>query len=103
MKYNGIVVDLGAGLTQISPVQYGYTSQFSSNVFKVTGNAVDEYLYKLIYSSYNFDDAYQNDNIFQSPFPSRQPNLRELYKIKMDLKETSISPYQIPFNFEVLT
>ena len=25
-----------------------------------------------------------------------------LYKIKQDLKETSLSPYQIPFNFEVL-
>ena len=25
-----------------------------------------------------------------------------LFKIKQDLKETSLSPYQIPFNFEIL-
>jgi actin-related protein len=37
MKYNGIVVDLGANYTQICPVSEGYTSCLSSSFFKVTG------------------------------------------------------------------
>jgi actin-related protein len=49
LKYDGIVVDLGAELTQISPVMNGYTSQCSSTTYKVTGNKVDEYLAKILY------------------------------------------------------
>ena len=44
LEYTGVVIDLGAGLTQISPVDNGYTSYLSSSNFKVTGEAVDEYL-----------------------------------------------------------
>ena len=92
LKYDGIVVDLGAELTQISPVMNGYTSQCSSSTFKVTGNKVDEYLAKILYQKFSLD---------------LEPNMSEMnylniFKLKQDLKETSFSPYKIPFNYEML-
>jgi actin-related protein len=96
LEFNGIVVDLGAELTQISPVDQGYTSQFSSNFFKITGRKIDEFMYKLLYHKFNLNAIHG--------VAARPPRLDmvSLYKIKQDLKETSLSPYQIPFNFEVL-
>ena len=44
LKYSGIVVDFGADLTQISPVENGYTSFFSACDFKVNGQAIDKYI-----------------------------------------------------------
>ena len=31
LKYSGVVVDLGADITQVSPVENGYTSFYSSD------------------------------------------------------------------------
>lgn len=79
-------------MTQISPVVNGYTSQSSSNHFKVTGKRVDEYLMKLLYQKFSLDlepKALQMDTL-------------SLFKIKNDLKETFFSPYKIPFNYEML-
>lgn len=59
MAYNGLVVDLGAGLTQISPVSDGYTSQCSSHFFKVTGEQADEYLYRSLHDKYSLDPQKQ--------------------------------------------
>ena len=53
--YNGVVVDLGAGMTQISPVSDGYTSQHCCKGYKIAGNAVDESLQKLLLAEYNQD------------------------------------------------
>lgn len=98
MLYDGIVVDLGAGVTQISPVVDGYTSQFCSTNYEVTGKKVDEYLFKLLYSNYHKDGAY--DDRLRAPASKIDPFW--LYKVKMDIKETGCSPYSIPFNKEVL-
>ena len=49
------MIDLGAELTQISPVRNGYTSQCSTANYKVTGKAVDEYLAKILYSKFSLD------------------------------------------------
>ena len=94
MKYNGIVVDLGAQYTQISPVNEGYTSCLSSGFFKVTGQMCDEHLFRSLFEMYtppsNVNNSYPNMDILS------------LFKIKMDLKETIFSPYKVPFNYEVL-
>ena len=94
MKYNGIVVDMGAQYTQISPVNEGYTSCLSAGFFKVTGQMCDEHLFRSLYEMYtppsNANTSYPNMDILS------------LFKIKMDLKETIFSPYKVPFNYEVL-
>lgn len=53
-------------------------------------------MYKILYHKYNLDVIH---NVTQR-LPSM--DMMSLFKIKQDLKETSMSPYQIPFNFEVL-
>lgn len=83
--YNGIVVDFGAELTQISPVTEGYTSQNSSSFFKVTGKRVDEYMFKHLYSRFTLD----HDKV------APKLDCISLYKIKNDLKETVFSPYSL--------
>lgn len=91
-RYNGIVVDLGAELTQISPVTEGYTSQYSSSFFKVTGQRVDEYMFKLLYSRFT------EDQVKVAP----KLDCVSLFRIKHDLKETKFSPYKLAFNKAVL-
>lgn len=92
LKMNGIVVDLGAQYTQISPVSDGYTSLMSSKFFRVTGNKLDYYLYKRLLSNYSLDSKYHDES-----------NNISLFQVKRDLKETSFSPYKNPVNMEVLS
>ena len=89
-KYNGVVVDLGAEFTQISPVFDGYTSMLSSSLFKVTGNKLDRYFFSRLHNNFCITDSKPSMDILS------------LYKIKFDLKETIFSPYRIPFNYEML-
>lgn len=98
LRYNGIVVDLGAGLTQITPVSDGYSSSLSSQLYKVTGNVLDDYLYKMLYAKFNPDANNLNVSTIEPPSLS----FLNLYKIKNDLKQTAMSPYSIPFNYEIL-
>jgi len=44
LKFSGIVVDFGAGLTQIVPVENGYASFSSADCFRVSGHSVDQFL-----------------------------------------------------------
>ena len=90
MKYNGIVVDLGAEFTQISPVLDGYSSPLSSQTFKVSGNKLDNYLLNRLLTNFN---CQQRDVDIDHV---------HMYKFKCDIKETSFSPYKIPFNYEML-
>lgn len=53
-------------------------------------------MYKLLYHKFNLNAIH---GINAKP---PRLDMLSLYKIKQDLKETSLSPYQIPFNFEVL-
>lgn len=55
MLHTGIVVDMGAESTTITPVCDGYASKSCSKNFKVTGNKIDEYLMKLLYTNYHKD------------------------------------------------
>eukprot|EP00347_Sterkiella_histriomuscorum_P017189 403350330 len=73
LKYSGVVVDFGADMTQISPVENGYTSYYSSNAFRVNGNSVDKYLLYSLLLGNN-----------QSPDISNQMSLD---RVKRDLKE----------------
>ncbi len=44
LKYSGLVVDFGGDMTQITPVENGYTSFFNSDNFWVSGQQVDKFL-----------------------------------------------------------
>ena len=68
----------------------------------MTGNAVDEYLHKLLFS--NYSGAYPDEErlLTLPPKSHTEPLSFWNYKIKMDIKETGCSPYTIPFNKEVL-
>lgn len=91
LKYNGIVVDLGSEFTQISPVVDGYTSPLSSQTFKVSGSKLDNYLLNRLLTNFNCQQQRDIDI-----------DIVHKYKLKCDLKETSFSPYKIPFNYEML-
>lgn len=54
----------------------GYTSQFSSNFFKITGKKVDEFMYKLLYNKYNLNAIHG----IQTKMP--RLDMISLYKIK---------------------
>ncbi|CDW71840.1 actin-like protein 9-like [Stylonychia lemnae] len=73
LKYSGMVVDFGADMTQISPVENGYTSFYSADNFKVNGQSIDKYL---LYSL-------QLGNGLQPNIS----NILNLEKVKSDLKE----------------
>ena len=62
-------------MTQISPVENGYTSYFSSSNFRVSGNNVDKYLlYSLLLGNEMNNAADLENNM-------------SLEKVKTDLKE----------------
>jgi actin-related protein len=44
LKFNGIVVDIGGEMTQICPVENGYTSFCFSRGFKINGSETTKYL-----------------------------------------------------------
>jgi len=72
LQYSGVVVDFGADLTQITPVEEGYASFFSSSSYRVSGRLVDMYLLSLL----------QRQNKAEIPI-----NTVNLEMIKRDLKE----------------
>ena len=80
MLTDGIVVDLGHGMSQISPVTDGYTSQFCSKSYKVTGEKVDDYLLKLLYS--NYGDQLKGDNKMVNPQKMSRDEIRKHYELK---------------------
>lgn len=53
-------------------------------------------MYRILYHKFNLNAVHG----IKSAGPRFDPI--SLFKIKQDLKETSLSPYQIPFNFEIL-
>lgn len=95
LKHSGVVVDFGGDMTQISPVENGYTSYYSSGSFRVSGNSVDKYL---MYSLMIGNEIYNSADL---------ENCLSLERVKSDLKEKSWdeseqSEYILPDKKEII-